>query len=58
VKRTTARDDHRQRRFYKKRRVAHKGGTEISLPVHETLHNFSKAGFIEEPFQVLIPESK
>ena len=31
-------------------------GTEVSLPVYETLHNFSRTGFIEEPFQVLVPE--
>jgi hypothetical protein len=31
--------------------------TEVTLPVFETLNNFAKTGFIEEPFEVLIPES-
>ncbi len=31
-------------------------GTEVSLPVYETLYNFSRTGFIQEPFQVLVPE--
>jgi putative two-component system response regulator len=32
-------------------------GTEVSLPVYETLHNFTRTGFVQEPFQVLVPES-
>ena len=32
-------------------------GTDVSLAVYETLHNFSRTGFIQEPFQVLVPES-
>ena len=31
-------------------------GTEVTLPVFETLSNFSKTGLIEEPFEVLIRE--
>ena len=31
-------------------------GTEVTLPVFETLSNFSKTGFVEEPFEVLIRE--
>lgn len=31
-------------------------GTEVNLPVYETLHNSSRTGFIQEPFQVLVPE--
>ncbi len=31
--------------------------TEVTLPVFETLNNFARTGFIEEPFEVLVPES-
>ena len=40
----------------KKGKLLIEAGTEVSLPVYETLHNFSRTGFIEEPFQVLVPE--
>ncbi len=40
----------------KKGKLLIKAGTEVSLPVYETLHNFARTGFIEEPFQVLVPE--
>ncbi len=31
-------------------------GTEVTLPVFETLNNFARTGFIEEPFEVLMPQ--
>jgi len=40
----------------KKGKLLIKAGTEVSLTVYETLHNFARTGFIEEPFQVLVPE--
>jgi len=43
--------------FTKKGILLIKAGTEVNLLVYETLHNFSKTNFVEEPFQVLIPES-
>lgn len=33
-----------------------KAGTEISAPVFQALHNFSRTGHIQEPFQVLVPK--
>lgn len=33
-----------------------KAGTEVSLTVYETLHNFSRTGVIQETFQVLVPD--
>ena len=43
--------------FTKKGMLLIKAATEVNLVVFETLHNFSRTDFIEEPFQVLIPES-
>jgi putative two-component system response regulator len=31
-------------------------GTEVTLPVVETLYNFAKTGFVAEPFEVLVPK--
>lgn len=39
----------------KKGKLLIKAGTEVSLAVYETLHNFARTGFIEEPFEVLVP---
>ncbi len=41
--------------FTKKGVLLIKENTEVNLLVYETLHNFSKTGFVEEPFQVFIP---
>lgn len=41
----------------KKGKLLIKAGTEVSLTVYETLHNSARTGFIEEPFQVLVPET-
>ena len=40
----------------KKGKLLIEAGTEVTLPVFETLSNFSRTGFVEEPFEVLIPE--
>jgi len=41
--------------FTKKGILLIKANTEVNLLVYETLHNFAKTDFVEEPFQVLIP---
>lgn len=41
--------------FTKKGILLIKADTEVNLVVYETLHNFAKTDFVEEPFQVLIP---
>ena len=41
--------------FTKKGILLIKADTEVNLVVYETVHNFSKTDFVEEPFQVFVP---